>query len=438
MRYLSYIVILFFTLSPLSSIAAQMTNNREGKLDRSYGTSGLAIIPNANGKTPTSILTPSGAMIIGYSRPHESIRSIIISKQTPEGLVDISFGIQGIREIEFSSQQVTSAIVTSIALQADGKLLVAGSKLQIGGADAFIYRLHTSGDIDTSFGVGGQVVLDFRPTGSTGTCEDWISKILVNNDGKIIVTALAEYFPTSVATIYTALTRLNPNGTIDSTFGTDGVARLAVGNTPPGFGGIYFEYADAALQHDGKIVHGVTVRREMTTTPGSYMLYSLAMRFLDNGVLDSSFSGDGIVDLGSSSTFTALKVLPDGKILALVWGVLYKMNMDGTPDLDFGYQGRTTFAFSLIPNALLLAADNKVIVGGTQYQFPGGKAVARFVRFWPNGQLDIRFGHGGTSSIEMTQTFRLRAVDLIEEKKLAATCISGNFSCTARIFITRK
>lgn len=439
MRYISYIIFHFVMFSALTSVSAQMTNNREGKLDISYGTSGLAVLPNASGRPLTSILDTSGTMIVGYSRPHESIRSIIITKQTREGLVDTSFGVQGIREIGFAGQQVTSVIVTAMAQQADGKLLVAGSKLQIGGADVFIYRLHPSGEIDSSFGVEGQVVLDFRPTGSMGTCEDWISKILVNNDGKIIVTALTEHFPTSVSTIYTALTRLNHNGTIDSTFGTDGFTKIAVGNSPPGFGGLNYEYADASLQSDGKIIHGVTVRREMTTTPGSYMLFSLAMRFLDNGLLDSSFSGDGIVELGSSISFTALKGLPDGKILALYGGTLFKLNADGTRDLEFGDQGRVSFSSPIgIPNALLLMNDNRILVGSTVYQFPGGKALARFVRFWPNGKLDVRFGRGGTSSIEMAQNFRVRTVELADEKRVAATCISNNSSCTARIFITRK
>jgi uncharacterized delta-60 repeat protein len=153
--------------------------------------------------------------------------------------------------------------------------------------------LPREGDLDVSFSGDGKVITDF--SGRT----DAAAAIVIQPDGKILVAGSSVVSRSSDF----VLARYLPNGALDSTFSGDGKLRNNFDGN---------ETARAvALQPDGKIV----VAGTRTTSQGDDFLLA---RYLPNGNLDTSFSGNGWVttDLGSNERAKGVAVQPDGKIVA--------------------------------------------------------------------------------------------------------------------------
>src|SRR5262249_32706911 len=126
----------------------------------------------------------------------------------------------------------------SVALQADGRIVVAG-------ADFIVLRLLANGNPDPSFGTGGSVLTDFGGT-------EVVRGVAIQADGKIIVGGAALkpntiIPPTGFSQTSFALARYNADGSLDPTFGFGG-------KTTSDFGD-HLDTANALLiQADGKIV----------------------------------------------------------------------------------------------------------------------------------------------------------------------------------------
>lgn len=153
-------------------------------------------------------------------------------------------------------------------------------------------------DLDTSFGTGGKYVASSAPL-SSGE----VRSVLVQPDGKIILVGGASIQSDSDFT----LTRLNPNGTIDTTFGTNGITRTSFSQF------VSSETAFAAvIQSDGKIVVA-----GIGTNPSFVEQFAVA-RYSSNGAIDLSFGTNGKAMTDFSSRVSAaigLVVQPDGKIV---------------------------------------------------------------------------------------------------------------------------
>lgn len=162
-------------------------------------------------------------------------------------------------------------------------MLVAGS---LGGNWA-VRRFNTDGSPDTTFDGDGLF------NAPVGTGASTAKEMIVTPDGKIF-TVGAALNPEAV----TALVRLNPDGSLDNTFDGDGRVFTTVPSTSSG--------ADLELQRDGKIV---------AFSAGTGDIFGLS-RYLPNGALDTTFSGDGIATEGVAAKPGAIALQPDGKIVA--------------------------------------------------------------------------------------------------------------------------
>ena len=131
----------------------------------------------------------------------------------PQGELDATFGKNGRTTIGLDFDITFGG---AIAQQpADGKLVIAGSTLD-GNSDWFdfiVARLNIDGSPDTSFGSGGTVLIDFVEL------RDFATDLAIQTDGRIVV---AGYTETAAENFDFALTRLNQDGSIDSTFGIGG------------------------------------------------------------------------------------------------------------------------------------------------------------------------------------------------------------------------
>jgi uncharacterized delta-60 repeat protein len=295
-------------------------------------------------ETASSVVVQPDGKIVVAGGTHPIFPSqggqFALARYNPDGSLDTSFGSGGFVRTSFGTE---GCYASALILQSDGKIIAAGSNYinftieQSSNTDFGLARYNPDGTLDSTFGSGGEVSTDFD-----GFNDDAFS-VLIQADGKIVSVGSA----TSLANFYDfALVRYLANGTIDTTFGVGGKVRTD-------FGASNLDQArSAALQSDGKIVAAGTE----TSNNGLTVDFAVA-RYNSNGTLDTSFDSDGraIIDFGSFLQ-SAYKVLiqPDGKIVTVGYAdtessdsdfLLARLNSNGSLDTTFGVGGKVRTSF---------------------------------------------------------------------------------------------
>jgi uncharacterized delta-60 repeat protein len=212
-----------------------------------------------------------------------------------------------------------------------------------------------------------------------------VGDIVVQPDGKIIVGGSA---PADNGYTRAVLVRYNPNGSLDASFGQNGVL-----NAPPNTNR-HDRLSSVLLLPDGKII----ATGGINANPYAFFLF----RYHANGTIDTSFgtNGEAINASGYGGGRSAL--LADGKIILFGVGseasALFRYNSNGTPDASFGTNGVATL--SLVPNgrvnAFAVQPNGKIVLGGYVTSTPSsGDANFLVVRFNSNGERDASFGMNG-------------------------------------------
>ncbi|HEX8733838.1 MAG TPA: FG-GAP-like repeat-containing protein, partial [Pyrinomonadaceae bacterium] len=338
------------------------------------------------------------------------------------GDLDQSFGVEGRQMVLIRNSQPGGLIwntAQDIAIQPDGKILVAGGANDTNNGFSYIVvRFNPDGSLDSDFAAGGIFRYDF------GSGSDEAMGIALQPDGKIVVAGKANVNPFAADTAF-GIIRLNPNGTFDSAFGTNGVVIT-------NFFSSLDEATEVALQPDGKIIATGFVTQGGVNNGATYDF--AAVRYNPNGSLDATFGGgDGIafVDFNGQGDRAQSSVLqPDGKIVlaGVTTGeiaseldfALARLNADGSLDTGFDGDGRTITTFS--PNnlnelarAIALAPDGKLVVTG-DYQVPTsgdvqGHSDIAVARYNPNGSLDASFDGDGRFVYDSNQGDRSETSD---------------------------
>jgi uncharacterized delta-60 repeat protein len=245
-------------------------------------------------------------------------------------------------------------VANAIALQSDGKIIIAGDT---GFSSEFaVLRYTTNGILDTTFNGTGKVAIDF------GSGLNQATAVQVQPDGKIVAAGYAVIGGTAINMV---AVRLQTNGVGDSSFGIFGEVAAQIGS--PGCLGTAM-----AIQSDGKIlIAGYSANNGAID-------FAL-VRYTTNGVPDHSFNGNGQVvtsislgqDLGA-----AVGLQPDGKIImggsANILGhpqyVAVRYNTNGSPDTTYGLNGFGFVNFGDAGdnnlNALAIDSAGRVIVAG--------------------------------------------------------------------------
>src|SRR5207245_5340246 len=131
-----------------------------------------------------------------------------LARYNADGTLDPSFGGGGRVLTNFAGRDEASAL----ALQSDGKIVVAGFSGAGGRQDFAVARYNPDGSLDPSFGSGGRVLTDFGG-------DDEAAALALQSDGKIVVTGFS-FSDAGGSDI--ALARSNPDGTLDASFGSGG------------------------------------------------------------------------------------------------------------------------------------------------------------------------------------------------------------------------
>jgi uncharacterized delta-60 repeat protein len=280
-----------------------------------------------------------------------------------------------------------------VAIQPDGKIL-AVSELQDGNSHWWfgVYRWLPNGDLDRSFGSGGWVANDLGAFPMAHT-------VALQSDGKILVGGRVECADLQLCF---GIVRYHPNGSIDRSFASAGVARATFPGARCGC-----EIHDLSVQRNGRIV---AVGWRFRGGDAQDDLLLAVARFLPNGRLDRSFSRDGrlSLDFGYGDDFgSAVAVQADGKIA--VGGVasyryrteadfaVVRLRPNGTFDRTFSRDGVQTVNFTRRRYddlyGLDLQPDGRIVAAGVSavgYRRKDSRiAVLRLNR---NGKLDRRFG----------------------------------------------
>ena len=269
----------------------------DGSLDPTFGIGGKVVTPigSSNDYAYGVALQSDGKIVAVGTTFVGSYYDFGLARYNVDGSLDGTFGSGG---------KVTTSVgarddfAGSVALQIDGKILVAGSAKNASGLSSFaLVRYAADGSLDSSFGNGGKVVTP------VGTFQDEGRDMTLLSDGKILV---AGYAYTGAANTYEfALLRYLPNGTLDMSFGTGG-------KVTTNFSKFDDEGTSLALQNDGKIVVA-----GYATDSGGASDFAL-VRYAANGILDTTFGTDGRVttDFGIYDTATSVVVQSNGRIVA--------------------------------------------------------------------------------------------------------------------------
>lgn len=361
-----------------------------GTLDPSFGNGGVAITPFGDGyasKAQAIALQADGKLILaGWCMRFSSapFGPICAVRYNTDGTLDTTFGTSGRITATVSSINNSNAAY-ALTLQPDGKFVLAGSCSNGTDVDFCALRYRTDGTLDPDFGAGGKVITLM----SNG--EDSANAIALQPDGKIL---LAGYCSNGSNLDFCAA-RYHPNGSLDSSFNTTGKVLTAIG------AGIDAATA-VALQPDGKIVLAGACSN------GSNRDFC-ALRYEINGSLDSRFGtlGKVLTPIGATDdAANALALQSDGKLLVVGScsnGIdddfcLLRYHPNGVLDASFNGSGKVTTAVGAgidWGKVLTLQPDGKIVVGGTCAIAVGGVGAFCAARYdggpfgYKNCSLDI-------------------------------------------------
>ncbi|HEX8521348.1 MAG TPA: hypothetical protein VF669_03765 [Tepidisphaeraceae bacterium] len=388
------------------------------ELDLTFGEGGVAPIPNSYGDGFYVLRTLSSGKIVGvgsatYGEPVLGQDDPLVARFNPDGTPDKTFDKDGILFLAEPDGVFGSSRGAAVA--ADGKIYL---NYEEENGNFRIYRFNANGTVDTSFGTNGIVKHTLARLAA-------LDSITVQKDGKVLMGisidvspderinylvrfnadgsvdngfrgGLAQPTPLLFVAgqvqaapdgkIYVAndinITRLNPDGTTDTSYGSDGIIRIYPRSKEGSLG-----FTKMALDSAGRLL----VTSQFNVNPKQGISIS---RFTTSGAHDASFGGgDGFTQLAmglDGPTPTAPLVAPDGKITVGVshWSTsrlqLYRVNPDGTKDLAFGEGGKVESQRQLFqPRVLAFDKKKNILVGGAYSEV----AVARFAQTSPTVAL---------------------------------------------------
>ncbi|MCB1035685.1 MAG: hypothetical protein KDD47_17825 [Acidobacteria bacterium] len=377
-----------------------------GTLDTRFGFNGATVVHFDEGGTlrdsaEAAALFPDGRVAVaGSVDTGVGGFDFGVTVLFPDGSLDSSFGGDGRVTVGFDLGGTLGDFVTAVAVQADGKIVVAGSVAvdPTPNLDFGVVRLNADGSLDTSFDGDGRAVIPFDVFGSL---QDLPQAIALQADGKILVAGFADtdVFPANDEDF--AVARLNSDGSLDLSFDGDGKALISFG---PGRDNAY----GLLVQSDGKIVVSGEVSNETFD-------FGVA-RLNSDGSLDTSFSGDGkaAASFGMGNGQDQGKaVAQDGSGRLVVVGSvsngtdwdfgIVRFLPNGTLDSTFDGDGLALVAFDLgedsdIASEVAITEGGGIVVAGRAFRTPSNTDYA-IARLTENGGLDTAFGTAGKTVI---------------------------------------
>ncbi len=335
-------------------------HNADGTVDNSFGTNGSVVLGSLSEAIDFQdfVILQDGKLLVTANKSINggTPTDLLIYRYTANGTLDAAFGTNGVITTPLGSGTWEQRIV----LQPDGKFVVASQTYNSQTSEVAVVRYNSNGTLDTTFGTGGIT----KTSVGIGNGFLRVSEILVQTDGKLLVAGRALFG--SDGNIF--VLRYNPNGTLDTSFGANGIVQTDVDN-------LYNRVGGMALQPDGKIiVNGSNFTSYDPVSP----LSSSIVRYNANGTLDNTFGTNGIVRITEPPSQNypagiafALAVQQNGKILTAGERnrtfAISRYNSNGTIDTSFGTNGVVITPIGDIPGGIFsiaLQRDGKIVAVG--------------------------------------------------------------------------
>ncbi len=421
-----------------STSSANATPGQPGTLDATFATGsalgpGKFVTPVGNSTDYATALVrqPDGKLVLaGYCLVGTTWNFCVTRLHGGDvpgvaGTLDTTFNGSG--TVVTAVSNVSHDYAYAVALQADGKIVVAGSCPGSIRYDFCAVRYTSLGKLDTSFGNGGKVITNI------GSANDQANAIVVQPDGKLVLAGRCDVG----VTLDFCMLRYETDGTLDRSFGAFGKTTSAVGSGD--------DIAIAlALQPDGKLVLAGYCDGENSPD-------FCVRRYLANGGPDTDFGTNGwvITPVGSGRDIvTSLVIQPDDKLVVAGYCSTGASDADfcavrylptGVLDSTFGSSGKVITPVGVTNDAattMVRQPDGKLVLAGYCDNGPDFSFCA--VRYHANGSIDTSFGSGGKiiQTVSGLQDVAV-AVVLQPDGKLVlggyCTGVSNSDFCTVRL-----
>ncbi len=382
-----------------------------GSRDLSFGDTGFVTVPYGRwGAAAATAVEPDGKIVTAGETRVGGGKEIIVTRMNPNGSLDLSFGLLGITTVSIGGDAAVDS-GAGIALEPNGKIVVAGTGRVDGHLEFAAIRLDPNGSPDPTFGSGGVVTV---PIGQAAIA----TAVVVEPSGRIVLGGSTR----TSGVLHFAAATLNTDGSLDRGFGSNGVTILPVeggawgmvalpnGSLVLGGQGAYQgtqAYVAVGVLPNGGLDrgfgHGGSVTLPMGTyaigqaiarTPSGNIAFTgdartsaggeiVTVELRPNGALDGSFGSHGFVRFRGWGV-NAMIVDPSGRIVLAGTGVaVVRLDADGSVDPSFGSAGR------VIDGVGSAAAANGVALDGSNGRYVlagaakvGGRAEILVMKLW--------------------------------------------------------
>lgn len=355
------------------------------------------VVLHAGDAAPHSL--PTDVTVKGQSGTTQATRGLTVTVRGAAGRVDTSFAGGVVR----TPVDIGEDVAQAVAVQADGKVIVAGASATATGTWISLTRYQRDGALDPTFGTGGKLI---TPVGTQRN--DGAGAVAVQADGRIVVAGSSQSATTGLDF---AVVRYQANGTLDPTFGTSG--KVVVD-----FAGDADRAWALLIQPDGRIVVGGSANLGSASTGVDFAL----LRLNADGTPDNGFGQGGKVTtpmaaFAGTDVVRALgwqTVAGQGRIVAAGGEgdfALARYTTDGTLDAGWGVNGKMTGLFGTVigsANALTVQDDGSLVAAG--------QADHRFaaLKLTPAGLPDGGFGNAGFVKIGLVPNWN-EATSLVRQ-----------------------
>ena len=334
--------------------------NADGSLDAGFGSNGRVTIDFDNGsggdRANGIALQGDGRIVVAGTTHGAALQSddFAVARLTPDGTLDPTFAGIGKTTIVFNLDHgVGDDDVYAVAVEPDGTIVLAGSAETASGTVVAVARVLSDGARDAAFNLTGKVTFGFDLSGATVET-DIADGVAIDSKGRIVIAATANATaPQDVAEFGAA--RLLANGELDASFNGSGRTTIAF---DPGTGISNALAFGVVIQDDERIL----IPGYANSSPWAMQNMDMAAaRLMPDGSPDADFGVDGKIlvpfDLEANGVDAAIGAVqqPDGRLLLVgtalgngtQYGIVARVTADGMPDASFGTLGRQTYDLGL-------------------------------------------------------------------------------------------
>jgi uncharacterized delta-60 repeat protein len=385
-----------------------------------------------------SVIQNDGKILLAGTGNFQNNLEIV--RLNTDGSLDTSFNHTGFAFYNANGSYPWDFV--DIKVDNSGNIFTAYNSLNPGNARYTVLAILPNGAINTSFGISGKAEVGPALAGK----ELILNCMEIQTDGKIV---LAGTGPDALMTQKYLLSRFKTNGSLDSSFGINGIVKCPYFLTEAR----NMLISAIRIQPDGKILCGGTIPPGAMGSPDTLVL----LRYKTNGTPDSTFGTWGLVKRQDNFQPGSIRLNKSGEILVIGrLGIVYspdtffvkKFSASGSVLSSFGTGGMATvYAKMNVRNEheqittsgqFSIAKDDKIIVAGTSDS--SSKSAFRLCRLLANGQMDTSFAPMGTITVARGSRDYCSNIELQSNGRIVLTGFyrtgEGSFD-TARVLAMR-